>query len=302
MKRTAQGPTTLVPLVVLVMALILGGCKTLENVNAFSNAAEASLQNYNGIKTSLVSEYVAKARANSYGDYSGSHLTLTTDTPGSINSGETLARAQWRDTSLKKIYQALYNYFSGLAALSADSLVRLQLDTITKPLAGGNIIDTSSLSASTINTVGTIAGKIATAILQGYRIRHVKKYIAEADPLVAALAHDMTAIFTSIAIKSIQLQQLLLDTLYNPLLKQAATPMERKGVVDEYFRAMAAIQHDRQRMVIYIQCLNIIATAHDYMYHHIEDLKQKETKLALAQFTGQLKALNAEFGKIQDQK
>lgn len=284
----------------LFILMLLAGCKTLESVNSFSNAAKASVENYGSIKATAVGEYVAFTRILYYNKFSSPDLTLTYTTPDSLRRHLTMAIARWQDTTLKKTNQALDDYFAGLAALSADSLVKFDLDTLAGPLTGGSIIDTTKISTSTVTAITGIAGKIGAAILEGYRVRHVKKYVAEANALVEKIAGDLTDAFSGLDLELNERAQMLLDTVYKPLLRQAPTPMERKQVVDEYYRAIEAIHYDRRQIAIYVQCLGVIAAAHNYIAQNVDRLKTKEVRKALAKYAGQLKSLNTEFSKLQN--
>ena len=282
-------------------ALFLSGCKVLKSVNNFSNAAVGSLQNFEKLKASFTGEYVDLALFGQYGHFDG-HFALTMDTPAAITRIQTLALAEGTDSGLNKIYQSLNGYFAGLAKLAADSLVEYQLDTLTAPLGGGAIIDTSKIKSSTIATTATIAGKLASAITGEYRLRHIKKYIAEANPLVKELAGAMSDALTSLDIKLDQRRQRLENSVFTPLLDSCSSPLERQQVVSDYRQAMAGIQYERQQIALYIQCLQVISASHDYMEKNIDLLREKAVKLALGHYASQLKDLGSQFNKIKNQK
>jgi len=277
----------------------LGGCKTLKEVNDVSNAASANLQQFDQFNTSVTTIYVDDYHRGTYGDYSSSGVGLRTDTPQTTRFFPfTLAQAEKTDTLLRKIYVTLNGYFSGMAKLAADSLIDYTLDTVTDALAGGTLIDTAKISAGTITAIGSIAAKLGQFVSQEYRLRHIKEYITESDPLVQTLVKDLKNSLTDMRFFLSTEKDRLKRDVYEPMEEAWVTSFERKHIVDEYFRVMAEMTNKQRRLDSYMLSLEIIAEAHYYLSGHVDELRSRAVRTKLTHYASVLKDQERDFGVL----
>jgi hypothetical protein len=286
--------------VFLFGAVSLSGCVTLKRVNDFSTAAAGSLQNFEKINTSATEIYVSRVTEHRYRDYSESTLTLGVDTPQSIEGfALTLGQARRVDSLLAKEYHALNGYFMGLAKLSADSIGNYTVDTVTTSLAGGSLLDTSKITPATISTVSAVAVKVGAFVSAEYRIHRIKEYISSLKDTVQLVIDDLRDRLATLHIFLERQQSLLKDHVYEPLLKQSQTPWERKSVIDQYQAVMSELRHEQRQLDTYAYCLGIISEGYQYIRDHVNDLRGKEVKTALAKYASRLQDGHSEFSKIK---
>ena len=276
---------------------------TSKKVNDLSNAAAASLQNFEKINTSATQVYVDNVREREYLDYSDSTIRLSVDTPQSImNFALTFDHAKRVDTLLAKEYQALNGYFMGLAKLSADSVANYSIDTVSSSLSGGALIDTANISAGTVNAIGKLAAKVGVFVTNEYRIHRIKEYVTEVNGAVQQVIADMSGRLRTLHIFLEREQSFLKDHVYQPLLKSSRSSWERKNVIDQYRRVISELQNEQEQLDTYNSCLAIIAGAHQFISDHVNELKAKDVKTRLSRDASRLRDCSSEFNKIKNLK
>lgn len=216
------------------------------------------------------------------------HIATRADTAA---FNECHSRKQVAD-SLAEVTRVLEAYLSALADLAEDHVASYDggLDSLAKTVGRlpGTTRDTQQVAA-----VSGVLKFLTSAVVDGYRRRHLTDAIAEQDVNVAALGAVLRRADSAYA-TALNLEELAMDTYYSDAIRRATgsgDPTPTSILLRETWDSRAD-ELARHRAVVgaYLTAIKAIVDGHHALYRSRHDLKAKQLIKELGQYSQQLGA------------
>lgn len=271
----------------LLCAIAWSSCVNLQHVNNFSSSALESVRQFEAIP---------------YG-FRQACIDRCTDEKiqqGKIDVDKCPCTADAQADSVTLIlYNAVAAYFEGLVRISDNELTEYKTAAIGHALAGQQI-GSITLQKEQVDACSGIANILLRACTDEYRKSNIKDYVKTANAPLQTIIGWLDFNLSNNLMGMTENQEIRVKNYYSDYLRNPSLPANEKLVASNaYAQRLQAIEQTKSLLLSYSKALKEVAEGHQALSEQIDKVKSDEVKILLADYSGKIHAVMAEFNKLK---
>lgn len=252
----------------LVMAVLLTGCTSMEAVRDFSKLAEDSTASFPAIAVDVQESCQRRAE----------YEPIRPDCGTFEKSKQAMLNTHW----------ILIDYMNALGTLAADGIVvyRQQLGEFAEAVEEAGAFEPAQVAA-----VNGLANTLATAATSGYQRRQVREVIDENNQNVQQVIGALKITVNKDYRRTLNLEREAIDSYYGDAIEDSRRKEPLAVLIAEEVKEEKIARVEQKEAVIddYLQVLDKISQGHQALFDHREDLSSRELVVAMVQYARQLR-------------